>query len=89
VGCSDYALSMFATAQGAKNKYDRLVGKYPNLWKRLGTELATGNLTLDDGAHTEPAGASGHFDLHEADGCDLSQSFMIVETLHRPNDEDA
>lgn len=78
--CSGMALSMFDTKERAKTRYSVLRRMIRSIHQTIGTHLAKGTLTSEDGIATSPT-SGGHFDFHEFDGVDLSTKFQIVEEL--------
>lgn len=80
LACSMLALSMFSTENKARAKYAAVLKTNPNAPKTLGTHLAKGNVSANDGAST-PITSSGHFDFHPYVGAHLDSDFVIIGPL--------
>ena len=78
--CLSYALSLFTASDKARKHFRNLRKKCRNIHKSIGTQLAEGSLSPDDGVATEPA-HSGHFSLFENRDAKLTAKFSIVESL--------
>lgn len=79
--CAAHALSMFTTREKAVEFYRGLQVSNKQIHKTLGTHLACGRITEQDGIATRP-GFSGHFDLFDFQDASFSTTFEIVEELH-------
>lgn len=77
--CSLMAISIFTTAAKAKKKFTNLNKKYPAR-DLLGTHIAEVQITPAHGVVSPPS-SSGHMDLHEFNGCDLSTVSRVLEAL--------
>ena len=76
--CNDYALSLYAAEESARNMFNGLPKRVKDL---LGySHIACGIIQEQDGVNTkiEP---DGHFNLHENMGIDIQSRFKIVGTL--------
>lgn len=75
--CSVWALSFFDTAKNANKRMKELCKHKKNLYKRIGTHVAVGDLNEKDGIANEP-NDSGHFSLFEYEGVELKNKFTII-----------
>lgn len=78
--CRGWGLSFFDTQDSAKKRLKEIVGYRKNLYKKLGTHVATGNLEKADGI-SDKAHNNGHFTLFEFQDVDLSLKFNIVDQI--------
>jgi hypothetical protein len=78
--CDAYALSMFISKETAEKKFAMLKKGNKNIHKKIGSHLATGQLTDKDGVSTEPNG-EGHFSLYEFKSVTWEERFTIVGDL--------
>lgn len=78
--CCSFALSFYDTEENARAAFAKRLQTNPNAWKRIGQFLAVGELLEADGYCSAPSG-TGHFSLHEAEGCELFARFAIVSDL--------
>ena len=78
--CRGWGLSFFDTQDSAKKRLKEIVGYRKNLYKKLGTHVATGNLEKTDGM-SDKAHSNGHFTHFEHQNVDLSVKFSIVEQI--------
>ena len=78
--CRGWGLSFFDTQDSAKKRLKEIVGYRKNLYKKLGTHVATGNLEKTDGI-SDKAHNNGHFTHFEYQNVDLSVKFSIVEQI--------
>jgi hypothetical protein len=78
--CDALALSMFDNSSGAKERYHILLEKTPNLGKTLGTHLAKGSLSADDGVNGEREDY-GHFNHHPSVAGNYYETFVVIERL--------
>lgn len=76
--CISLSLSLFQSAEQAKFKYTNLKKAFRNIHKSIGTHLAKGEITPDDGSITE-ANNEGHFSLFESTDADFASKFEIIE----------
>lgn len=82
--CIGYALSMFDTEEQARLKFNTLQKDRGQIYKMLGTHVAKGDLTLQDGISGESSLAKnnhGHFSFFEFEETDLSEKFIIINKL--------
>ena len=79
--CNGWALSFFATQESAKDRIKHITKDKQQLYMKLGTHTAKGNLCLEDGIRDETDG-EGHFNHFEYCERDLALKFAIVEVLH-------
>ena len=77
--CSGYALSFFASFEQAQAKFQEIDSNHPNWAAKNGDCIAEGEITSNDGLVSEPNG-TGHFDLHEFEGTNVSQRFRVVSS---------
>ncbi len=80
--CSGYGLSFFDTLENAVRRYRGLQRSSPNIHKSIGTHIAKGVITKQDGTVSE-INNDGHFTLHEFEQANLRKSFSIVEKVNR------
>lgn len=80
--CSGYAVSLYTTLENAVNRFDELREDTKNIYQRLGTHVAQGDLDENDGVMTKPD-QKGHFDLHEFETAKLNAKFAIVHDLRK------
>jgi hypothetical protein len=78
--CQGYALSLFDTQENAEKRYLKLKKQIKNISKTLGTHLAEGQITQQDGVVSKTDN-NGHFSLHEFNNTDLSSKFSIISSL--------
>lgn len=78
--CRGWGLSFFNTQESAKTRLIEIVGYRKNLYKKLGTHVATGDLVGADGISDE-ARSDGHFTHFEYQNVDLSVKFDIIEQI--------
>ena len=78
--CRGWGLSFFDTQDSAKKRLKEIVGYRKNLYKKLGTHVATGNLEKADGI-SDKVHNNGHFTLFEFQDVDLSLKFNIVDQI--------
>ncbi|MEQ8524352.1 hypothetical protein [Gracilimonas sp.] len=78
--CGLWAVSFFDTIEQAKSRFKEITKDKTYLYKKLGQNVANGNLSVDDGISCD-SNEQGHFDLHEYVGVDLSSKFAIVDSL--------
>lgn len=80
VCCSAHALSFYETKDAAIKAFSDLLNKFKQARKAVGSHVAKGTITEDDGGVTE-IDDKGHFDLFENDGIDWVPRFEIIEGL--------
>jgi hypothetical protein len=78
--CESLALSMFASKESAERRYQSLRRQVKNIYKTIGTHLATCNLSEEDGISTI-ASETGHFSLFESKDINWEKRFTIVGDL--------
>lgn len=78
--CSLMALSMYTSRQAAISAYEYFANNVPKIKNTIGTHLAEGLISDQDGLQTEPDETS-HFDFFEKDGSDIKNKFKIIEQL--------
>jgi hypothetical protein len=79
--CNGWALSFFDTQKNAKQRLLEIAKHSKNIFKKLGTHIASGPINKDDGVSNEP-NKNGHFDLFEYKEVNLSSKFKIVEVVY-------
>lgn len=75
-----YALSLFDTAENARQRYRQISRFNRNFHKIVGTHIASGEIEKKDGVASPPDG-HGHISLHEAEDVELVWKFQIVEEI--------
>jgi len=75
--CLGYALSLFDSLGNAQKRYEAIVKGRPSLRKKLGSHIAEGIITPNDGLVSD-INSSGHFSLHEFAETDLKHKFQII-----------
>jgi hypothetical protein len=75
-----YALSCFEKEIQAKRTFQKFTKSNRNFAKTAGNSLSRGLIENIDGL-VDNTTESGHFNLYEFEDCDLSQKFVITETL--------
>ncbi|EGQ8093377.1 TPA: hypothetical protein ACX3FU_004500 [Vibrio parahaemolyticus] len=78
--CSLLGLSMFTSETDARKHYKKLKKFVKNIDKTIGSHLATGTIQPHHGFISEPS-KSGHFDLFESAGVDLTLDFQVMYEL--------
>lgn len=78
--CNGYALSFFNSQEEAKIRLLELSEGKPNIFKKLGTDIAEGNLVRTDGISNR-SNDGGHFEHFEYADIDLNSKFTIVEKV--------
>lgn len=79
--CSAMALSMFKNLTAAEQRFAALkdsIGE--NVYKSLGTHVAVGEITEDDGVNGR-IDTNGHFNHHCCLSCKYEERFRIVASL--------
>jgi hypothetical protein len=79
--CGSWGLSMYRSEKQARKAYQKLLARYPEAPKRVGTHLAVGTLAAAHGLVSRPHHSTGHFNLHEFVGVRLAQTFQMVGAL--------
>ena len=80
IKCSSWALSMFLSEQQAIDFFKKLEITARNIRKTLGDHVAELQLTPTHGSQTN-ANQSGHFDLHEFDGVNLTTAISNTNPI--------
>ena len=75
--CNGWSLSLFDSEENAKNRLVEICKNKPNLYKRLGTHIAKGFLSKNDGLASE-IDTKGHFELFEYKDVTLKSKFDVV-----------
>lgn len=78
--CLGFALSFYISKIDGIKKYKEITLDKPNLYKKLGTHIASGLLTHEDGIGCEPD-EIGHFDFFTYKNVDLKPKFTIIESI--------
>lgn len=71
---------MFVSAKALKERMRSLAKNNPNIEKTIGSYIAEGDLTKNDGV-SEPQEKicwTGHFDLHVFEGVELHNRFKVT-----------
>lgn len=79
--CIAHALSMFASKKRATTRFRELLNAHKRIHLMIGTHLAEGNITADDGKATATDGR-GHYSFFEAADCNCAETFKIIEKLY-------
>jgi hypothetical protein len=77
IKCSLLGLSMFSSEKAARDHYIKLREFVTNIDKTIGSHLANGRIESHHGLMSNPSN-SGHFDLFEFAGVDLTQDFSVM-----------
>jgi hypothetical protein len=78
--CKGWALSFFESRDSCAKKINDMAKDKPNLYKKLGTHIANGQLNTEDGI-SDKSNNDGHFSHFEYENVILHQNFVIVESL--------
>ena len=78
--CDGLGLSMFFSLSKADAYFHDLRRVIPNIGKRIGLHVATGDIVEDDGKAT-PVDEAGHFSLFESSTCSFHGRFQLVKAL--------
>ena len=82
--CVGYALSMFDSEEQAIARLNILSKGRKDLYKKLGTHIAKGTLTINDGISNNSSidsDTSGHFSFFEYTSTDLSKRFTVSKQI--------
>ena len=79
--CGGWSLSLFVTKPQAREALMKQIKKRPNIYKKLGTHIAEGNIDNKDGLFGDHNQETGHFEFMEYQNVDLSLKFRIVEAI--------
>ena len=80
IGCLGFALSVFVTKEAGIKRHNNLTLDKPKLFKKLGSHIASGDLTKSDGIANEPDEYK-HFDFFTYENVDLSNKFTVLESI--------
>lgn len=75
--CNGWSLSMFDTEENAINELNCVYTNRPNIFKKLGTHVAKGNINPDDGL-VSPINAKGHFEFFEFENSNIEVKFVTI-----------
>jgi hypothetical protein len=78
--CEFYALSFFNTADNAKARFQFFSKLSKNAYKRLGTKIARGFLSKEDGLGGK-IDQNGHFNFHHIRDHKFFTKFTIIDNL--------
>jgi hypothetical protein len=78
--CLGFALSFFTTQQASIKRHKELTLDRPNLYKKLGTHIASGQLSTTDGIASNPDEVK-HFDFFTYENVSLNNKFTILESI--------
>ncbi|MEZ4991863.1 MAG: hypothetical protein R2824_15690 [Saprospiraceae bacterium] len=78
--CRGWGLSFFESRESAIRRLKELVKYRRNLYKKLGTHIASGDLVESDGI-SDQAHTNGHFTHFEYQNADLCGKFNIIEKI--------
>ena len=74
-------MSFFVSKEAAKKRFTTLLGLMgPEVYLKLGTQIAKGFLNAPDGVTSEPD-KKGHFSHHPSETENYYVRFTIIETL--------
>lgn len=80
--CTAMSLSLWSSKEAAKEAFNFLKDKFAGnkAYKVLGTKIAKGNLTEEDGVNSKIR-EDGHFSHHQSESTNYPTIFSIVENL--------
>lgn len=78
---TDWSISIFNTEENAIKRLQELNKIKPKIYKKLGSCIAEGNIRIRHGICDIPA-TSGHFNLMEYKGVDITPEFRIITILY-------
>lgn len=78
--CLGFALSFYTTKEAGIKKHKDLTLNRPNLFKKLGTHIASGTLKSTDGIAGKPDEIK-HFDFFTYENVELKHKFTITESI--------
>jgi len=78
--CGFWALSFNETLEQSEESWNYLISNRPNKFKKIGTAIARGLISEDDGICND-SNERGHFDCHEFEETDFRQKFQIIKIL--------
>jgi hypothetical protein len=80
--CQSFALSFYNTENNARQQFSLLKEQIGNnVYRNLGTKVACGNITEEDGVSDEPNFETGHISHHPVAGQQYEKRFSITSTL--------
>lgn len=78
---TDWGISMFDAKENATKRLQELTKDKPAMYKKLGSCIAEGNVKRTHGICDIPA-TSGHFNLMEYKGVNITPEFRIITILY-------
>ena len=75
--CRVWCLSFFDSLENAKKRLAEITKHNKNLYKKLGTHVAEGELEKEDGIISE-VDSQGHFGMFEYVKTDLTEKFQVI-----------
>lgn len=78
--CEYYALSFHDSINNSIRSYNELKKSIPNIRKLLGTKIAEGRLSKEDGLGSQP-NKFGHFNFHHCRNHGFEKKFKIVQSI--------
>lgn len=78
--CHGLGLSLYGKKENAKKKFEELISTFKNFKKTIGTHIAKGIITDEDG-HITKENKITHFDIYEFENVVLNEKFVIIEAL--------
>ena len=78
--CVGFALSFYETKEAGIKKHQELTLNRPNLFKKLGTHISSGNLSKIDGIAGETDEVK-HFDFFTYENVELKLKFTVLESI--------
>ena len=79
--CEGYGLSFFNSLENARNRYLKISRSYRNIHKGIGTHIARGTITKNDGI-VSSINKQGHFTLHEFEHVCLKNGFSLIMKVY-------
>jgi len=76
--CPHFGLSLFVSNEAARSRFAELKKRNKNIGKKIGNEIAVGNVQREHGKCTD-SNTHGHFTLYEYEGVKLADLFHMVE----------
>ena len=80
LGCLGFALSFYVTEVAGIKRHKDLTSNKPQLFKKLGSHIASGDLVKTDGIANKPNKLK-HFDFFEYENIDLSSKFTVLKSI--------
>lgn len=78
--CLAYGISLFDTFENAKRRKDALKKRHKNIEKKIGEEIAKGEIKPEHGKCSS-INTAGHFTLFENEGVVLQEIFSVEQEL--------